>query len=329
MGDCSIMRFLIRFNEKIMKYISLLLLSTLLFFNCKEEVVPPPPPTTGPDLIIKFRFDPNQERFDNEGNGMVVPPGNAGQSPTFHGLSIHYIELVQTDQTPYKAGPELYQGVDIPTNTPNPLNFTTAIDFDLARVAAADDVFHTFKIKDIPTGAYRHVRVSVSYQNYDIQFNALNIGPGIPDLIGETGRVASWLGYFTQLGDITPNLMTTSVNADVLQGFWAFETDLSPPNHIFNTLTTGQVPAGATTVVNQLDVPIPVGSCVIAGDLDNQLNITGDETEDLVLILSFSTNQSFEWVDDNSNGQYDIDVGAGTSEEVVDMGLRGLRAFIE
>jgi hypothetical protein len=38
--------------------------------------------------------------------------------------------------------------------------------------------------------------------------------------------------------------------------------------------------------------------------------------------MSLSINNSFEWVDVNGNGKFDVDPGSG--ENVVDMGLRGL-----
>jgi hypothetical protein len=53
--------------------------------------------------------------------------------------------------------------------------------------------------------------------------------------------------------------------------------------------------------------------------------VTGAETEDITVTLSFSINQSFEWVDNNGNGQLDIYAdGVTAPEKIVDMGLRGL-----
>ena len=112
----------------------------------------------------------------------------------------------------------------------------------------------------------------------------------------------------------------------VLQGFWAFETDLSAPWSSYNQLFSGQAPEGATTVVNPFpNNPIPPGSCVVSGSLDQAITISGEETEDINLTLSFSINNSFEWEDTNGNQQWDLDVGNPLlSEKVVDMGLRGL-----
>lgn len=64
---------------------------------------------------------------------------------------------------------------------------------------------------------------------------------------------------------------------------------------------------------------------MVTGKFDTPLIITGKETEDLTVTLSFSVNQSFEWIDDNSNGQLDIYAdGVTPIEKIVDMGLRGL-----
>ena len=92
-------------------------------------------------------------------------------------------------------------------------------------------------------------------------------------------------------------------------------------------MTRGQAPAGATTVVNPLfaSSPIPAGSCLVTGAFETPLSITGNETEDVTVILSVSTNQSFEWTDPDGNGQYDPLDG----DVPVDMGLRGLKAMVE
>lgn len=53
--------------------------------------------------------------------------------------------------------------------------------------------------------------------------------------------------------------------------------------------------------------------------------MTGNETGDITVTLSFSINKSFEWVDDNGNGQLDMYAdGVTPAEKIVDMGLRGL-----
>lgn len=47
--------------------------------------------------------------------------------------------------------------------------------------------------------------------------------------------------------------------------------------------------------------------------------ITGNETADIVVEVSLSTNDSFEWID-NGDGIYEPEVG----DVVIDMGIRGM-----
>jgi hypothetical protein len=63
----------------------------------------------------------------------------------------------------------------------------------------------------------------------------------------------------------------------------------------------------------------------VTGAFAQPLVITGNETEDIVITLSLSSNQSFEWQDGNGNGIFE----PGLPEAVVDMGLRGLIPIVE
>jgi hypothetical protein len=130
------------------------------------------------------------------------------------------------------------------------------------------------------------------------------------------------VGYNTYIGSYLVNTQTIAVNDDKLQGYWGMEV-VTP----FVTQTfQGQSPQGATTVPNPLasTSPIPAGSCVVTGNFAEPLVITGNETEDIVVTLSLSSNQSFEWIDTNSNGIFEPEF-----EQVVDMGLRGLIPIVE
>ena len=46
-----------------------------------------------PSLIVKFKFDKNQERLNNVGQPSEVAAGNAAVSPDFNTISAHYFEL--------------------------------------------------------------------------------------------------------------------------------------------------------------------------------------------------------------------------------------------
>ncbi len=299
--------------------IVLLLVLITTFLSCKKD----PPGTSTAKINFQYLFDENQERLNNIGQPAAIPAGNAAQTPDFKLLSVHYIELVPTQWTPYGDGFVVYKGPEVMTGGEK------AIDFDQNIVAEENIIFKTFDIRDIPPGTYTYIRASVAYQNYDVLFNIRNI-PVLGDLIQQRGSVASFLGYNTFINNVTPNAMTMSVNGAKKQGFWVFETDLTPPYDAYNQLYSGEAPEGATTVVNPLAgiSDIPAGSCVITGRFDEPLVITGDEAQDITVTLSFSTNQSFEWIDYDGNGALDLDVSnPEASDKIVDMGLRGLLPY--
>lgn len=272
------------------------------------------PAADGPYIVFKFQFDPTQERVNSFGQSATLPNGNAAQSPSFNAISGHYVELIPTALTALGAGEIVYQGAE--TNAGGAM----AIDFNQAKVVGENEVFLSIPIDELTAGTYEYVRVSVSYQNYDITYNASGFN-------GLTGTLASFVGYNTYITDVLIDQESIPVNDDKLQGFWAFETTVNVGGTNFTQTTSGQAPAGATTVPNPIfaSSPIPQGSCLVTGAFETPLTITGNETEDVTVILSVSTNQSFEWTDPDGNGQYDPLDG----DVPVDMGLRGLRAIVQ
>jgi len=297
-------------------YVMLLLLAALsLFSNCKKEGS-----DSGANLQFKFKFDAAQARLNNIGQPAPLAAGHAAQTPEFHEMSVHYIELAPSALTLLTTGAIVYQGAETSKGGED------AVDFDQVAKGSAGEIFTKISLKNVPPGTYEWVRASVTYQNYDVRFNINNI-PIVGNLIQQKGTVASFVGFNTYISSITPRSKTLTVNDDKKQGFWAFETNLTPPYDTYNQLSSGEAPAGATTVVNPLfsSSPIPAGSCVVTGKFDTPLVVTGNETQDLTVTLSFSVNQSFEWVDDNANGQLDFyGDGVTPAEKIVDMGLRGL-----
>lgn len=272
------------------------------------------------NLQFKFKFDPTQARLNNIGQPAPIPAGHAAQTPEFHEMSVHYIELAPSAFTLLGAGAIVYKGAETTKGGEN------AVDFDQVAKGGDGEVFTKISLKNVPPGIYEWVRASVTYQNYDVKFNINNI-PVVGNLPQQKGTVASFVGYNTYISSVTPRTKTLTVNDDKKQGFWAFETNLSAPYDLYNQLYSGEAPAGATTVVNPLfaSSPIPAGSCVVTGKFATPLVVTGNETQDLTVTLSFSVNQSFEWIDDNANGQLDIyGDGVTPAEKIVDMGLRGL-----
>ena len=230
-------------------------------------------------------------------------------------MSAHYIELTPSEFTMPGDGERVYKGattgsygtVNVAGNELDPIDFSKAVIKD------EGEVFYSLPIKDVKTGTYPYIRVSVTYQNFDVKYNA----NGFNNL---SGTVASFVGYGQYISSLPIKNESIDVNANKTQGFWAVE------DHTTGLIFNGQAPAGATTVPNPLAATsaIAEGSCLVTGVFDTPFEITGNETEDVVVELSFSINDSFEWHDVNSNGEYDSE-----TEPVVDMGLRGLVPIVK
>ncbi len=276
-------------------------LLALACFSCtdkddevKDEV------SDGPQLIIKFKFDPTQVRLNNVGQPAAVPVGNAAQSPIFNTISSHYVELAPNATTALGLGKILYRA---PETT---VGGTNAIDFSKAKIVSENEVFLSIPLSQLAAGNYEWVRVSLAYQNYNI--NILNSG------VDYTGTLASFVGFNTYIGTHNIGSASFPVDGNRLQGYWALNVNGIP--------FSGQAPAGATTVPNPIAAtsPIPSGSCVVTGKFAENLVITGNETRNIEMTLSLSINNSFEWEEVNADGKYEPSAG----ENVVDMGLRGL-----
>ena len=274
------------------------LFSLALFFSCKKDNEN----TYQPKLIVKLVVDSTQVRLGNIGDTVGIPAGHAAQHPRFNKISAHYLELAPGPYTLLGQGAILYHAPE------TSIGGSTAIDFNRSRVVAPGEVFLELPLNEVPMGNFEWVRLSLSYQNYDVDysFNGLPL----------TGTIASFVGYNTYLTSYTIDSQQVSVNGNRLQGYWGFETN--------GIVSSGQAPPGATTVPNPLfnSSPIPQGSCVVTGQFVTPLRITGTETEDITVTMSLSINNSFEWIDANGNGRWDAQIGG--AESVGDMGLRGL-----
>lgn len=285
----------------------LICLVSLLFAACDKPNVDP----EGPNLIFTINFDPDQERLDNLGNVAVLPAGHAAQDPKFNSISAHYVELIPNKFTALGRGEVLYKSEETRKGGDKAIDFAELIQL------AEGDTFITVSLSDLPTGDYEYLRVSLAYQNYDIKFQTS--GFGFPEM---TGTIASFIGYNNYITEYQIYQENDQVNGNQSQGYWAFE--VHDPNNLFpptvDKVYRGAAPA--TTVVNPIasTSPIPAGSCLVTGAFPNKLTITGEETEDIVVEISLSTNNSFEWVDNDSNGKFD----PVNAEVVVDMGVRGL-----
>lgn len=263
-----------------------------------------------PMLVFKYTFDEQGERQDNFGNPASIPVNHAAQTPDFKALGVHSIELINaqpglpTDQTiVYKGAETTFNGIE-------------GIDFERELIVSEGEVLVRIPLSQITPGTYNYLRNSLGYQEYNIDFLYTDPNFGPMDLNGD---IASFVGFKTYVSNFDLSGENIVVNDVVNQGFWAFH--VSSPVAITQT---GNAPV--TTVPNPLDAvsPIPLGSCLVTGQFDSPLVVTGEESEDIVVEVAVSINQSFEWEEINQDGKYEPAV-----ESVVDMGTRGLRAIVQ
>ena len=275
-----------------------LIVGSFVFFSCEDS----DDVSEEPHLIVKFQFDPNQVRLNNLGQPATIPTGHAAQSPDFSKISAHYFELAPTAFTQLTEGTVLYHADETTQGG------SVAIDFSKAVVVGEGEAFLKIPLSQVAQGNYEYVRVSLAYQEYTISVR--NAGTDY------LGKLASFVGYNSYITTHSIGNNSFPVNANRLQGYWAFALNDFP------YATSGQAPAGATTVPNPIAAtsPIPSGSCVVTGKFAQNLIINGNETRDVVITLSLSSNNSFEWQEVTSDGKYEPSIG----ENVVDMGLRGL-----
>ena len=275
-----------------------LIVGAFAFFSCEDS----DDVSEEPHLIVKFKFDPNQVRLNNLGQPATIPSGHAAQSPDFSKISPHYFELAPTAYTQLTEGTVLYHADETTQGG------SLAIDFSKAVVVGEGEAFLKIPLSQVAQGNYEYVRVSLAYQESNISIR--NNGADY------LGKLASFVGYNSYITTHSIGNNSFPVNANRLQGYWAFALNDFP------YATSGQAPAGATTVPNPIAAtsPIPSGSCVVTGKFAQNLIINGNETRDVVITLSLSSNNSFEWQEVTSDGKYEPSIG----ENVVDMGLRGL-----
>jgi len=304
---------------------------------CKKEA-------TGdgePKLIFKFKFDPTQDRYNSFGQlSNTLPAGNAGVSPKMNSMAGHYIELTQSAFVAVGGGTVVYHAPEVTQGG------ETGIDHSKTVLAGDGEMFFSIPLKDVQAGEYEYLRISVAYQNYtvdmhyDTAFQTTYFGTTYDVYADEMlpATVASFIGYNTYIKNFSVGDASVSVNGFRKQGFWGSRqnstinfkeknTGTVVYPYQLNYTTSAQGPSG-TTVPNPIfaSSPIPNGSCLVTGGFEGgKLKITGNETKDVVVIASFSTNKSFEWKDLNSNGKWEPTKG----EFVVDMGVRGLKAFVQ
>jgi hypothetical protein len=278
---------------------------------------------------FRVKFDPLQERLNSTGTPVGVTAGKSAQTPLINSIGINSLELSFNNSVPLGKGSIVY-------NTLETQNGDTKY-LELAQISKAQDgdIILSVPMKDFPKGKYEWIRAGIAYQNFDIQFNLLN-APSAGNFMDERGTMAVVTGINNFISKIKIFNREQTIDASKKQGFWLFESKLSPGYASYNTIYQGQMAANTITFVNPIaqTSPIPKEANVITGRLETPLSILGNEEGDITVVLSFSSNKIFEWDDTiNRNGKWDIDQkGASTTpliEPITDLGLRGMRAYIQ
>ncbi len=280
-----------------------LVCSACLLLSCTKNSTTP---TSTAKINFVFKFDSTQQRLNGFGVPTNVPAGHGAQSPRFNSMSAHYVELTPTSLTPLGGGQILYRANEVVTGGSN------AIEFASATLVGNNQAFLSIPISNIAAGNYNYLRVSLAYQNYNVY---VTTPFGTID-----ATLASFIGFNTYINNFKIKDSTVTVNANKQQGFWAFEGKLSGVGFV----QSGQAPAGATTVPNPLFATsaVPAGSCVVTGAFATPLSITGNETNDITIEVSLSTNKSFEWTETDGNNLFNP--LAPNNDKVIDMGIRGM-----
>ena len=199
-----------------LKNLFVLLLITSILVSCSNS--------RKPKLIVKLVVDETQGRLGNNGMPVTMPLGNAGQSPLFNSISAHYLELSQSASTQLGEGTVLYHAPETSRGGED------AIDFRKAEVVEPNMARNTSVSLD--AGTYEWVRLSLSYQRYDIVFH-YNDQP-------YSATFASFVGFMQYIKDFEIDGKVVEVE-NKKQGFWAFNSIAG--------LQTGQTLEGATTVL--------------------------------------------------------------------------------
>lgn len=277
-----------------------------------------------PRLIFKFKFDSTQARLDNLGSPSTIITGNAAQSPVFHGMSAHFIQIAEDSLSPLTNN-VLYRNTEVTTGGDN------AIDFSKSVIKGEGEEFFAVPLKSLTAGTYKWLRISLAYQDYDIKaiYRKSGVNGGAPFMFN--AEVASFIGFNSYVTSFNLKGENIPVNANLRQGSGAVKPYNIPYISTMPATMWSAPVSTTTTVVDPFEalLGIPSNSCLVVGKFTSAITITGTETKDIVVTVSLSTNNSFEWKDKDAaqDGLYEPVDGNNSNarlDSVVDMGIRGI-----
>lgn len=276
-------------------------------------------------VIFRYKFDSTLERLGNDGQPASLKEGNGALSPVLNAMSVYHIELMPAASTPFEQGVVLFKA---PGTTEGG---EKAIDLSRQETAGNYEVFFAIPLKDIPPGEYEWLRVAPAYQQYavschlDTTITVVTDTSSVDVLINDDfpATVAFFPGYNTYISSLLLRTLSLDVQGNRRQGFWGFEANYGAEVVNETDTLSGQLTEGGMTVVNPISDSSPVPpeyGVITAAFRPGKLVITGKETENIIVEVSFSTNHSFEWQEIIPNAKWDPWKG----EPLMDLGLRGM-----
>jgi hypothetical protein len=280
-------------------------------------------------VYFKIKFDPLQERLNNQGLSIGIGAGNAAQTPAINSIGIDGLEILKNAFSKVGEGSLLF------SSPKTSAAGTPATDYSKLIIAKDGDIFLSIPVRDIVPGKYEWLRASVACQNFDLQINMINI-PFVGNLPDERAAFTGFLGANNYITKYKIWEKDDVVNGNKGRGYWCLETKFNIAFNSLNTIYRGQMIDKNITFVNPISQSSPstTGSADVVGRFETPLSITGAESEDITVFITLSTNNMFEWEENiNRNGKWDINAqstnGQPEFEKIKDIGFRGLKVSFQ
>ncbi|MBL7901301.1 MAG: hypothetical protein JNK73_04845 [Bacteroidia bacterium] len=260
---------------------------------------------------VRLKFDSTQLRLNDL--GQPSSPGAGAQSPVVKRMSIDYIELMPNANTGPGGGIVIYKANETSCGGAKAINFCKGY------VLEENEVLVSVDLNTIPAGSYPWIRISIAYQELVVQAQSLSAGKTGATLAGFSGGLTYLSKTKIQNTVLTPTLGGTG---NKNRGYWMFYQE------VFNTAYRLEGQAPHTTVVNSNPQVVNTntlsfvyGQFVNSNTMNTEALVIGsNETNNREIILSLSTNKSFEWTEITNDGLFQPEIG----ENILDFGCRGL-----